>query len=295
MVPTKQFHIKKILIPYDFSETADLSLEHGIFMAQLLKAEVTLLHVVETVSFTSAIAHALGGMEKKIETATTKKLEELAQQIHRKSGIFINIKTEVGRIYRKIVSVARQTNADILIMGSHGVSGYQRFNLGTNTSRVISESPCPVLSVQTHAKQLGFKKIILPIDDTPSSRQKVIYAMELAKNYGSHISIAGLINFTNDDRRRKFIIKIEQVEEFLINHDITCDIRFLNGSDLGQMILQFAEEQDADLLVIMTDQEPTLTGYFMGSNANKVVNHSKIPVLSIHPKDTDPDKITVSY
>jgi nucleotide-binding universal stress UspA family protein len=53
--------INRILIPYDFSETADLSLEHAVFMAKLMKAEITLLHIVETVSFTSAISHALGG------------------------------------------------------------------------------------------------------------------------------------------------------------------------------------------------------------------------------------------
>ena len=61
----KDFQISKILIPYDFSETADLSLEHAVFMAKLLKAEITLLHIVETLTFTSSIRHSLSGFEKK--------------------------------------------------------------------------------------------------------------------------------------------------------------------------------------------------------------------------------------
>jgi nucleotide-binding universal stress UspA family protein len=292
---TKTFAIKKILIPFDFSETAELSLEHAVFMAQLLKAEITLLHIVETVSFTSAISHALGGFEKKIETATNEKLTQVADDIHRKSGIALNIRTEVGRIYKKINGVAKEMGIDMIVMGTHGVSGYQRFQLGTNTSKVVSDANCPVLSVQTHRKNLGFNKIILPIDDSPASRQKVNYALEIAKSYGSHVNILGLINFSNEDLKRKFKIKVEQVEEYLMQHDIGCDISYLTGDNLAQMTLKHAEEQDADLIVIMTEQEPSLTGLFMGTYATQVVNHSKIPVLSVHPQETDPDKITVSY
>jgi nucleotide-binding universal stress UspA family protein len=295
MTQQKRFLINRILIPYDFSETSELSLEHAVFMAQLLKAEITLLHIVETVSFTSAISHALGGFEKKIETATNEKLTQIADEIHRKSGITLNIRTEVGRIYKRINSVAKEMKIDMIVMGSHGVSGYQRFQLGTNTSKVVSDAPCPVISVQTHRKKLGFKKIILPVDDSPASRQKVNYALEIAQHYGSHVNIVGLINFSNEDLKRKFKIKVEQVEEYLLQHGIGCDISYMTGDNLAQMTLKHAEEQDADLIVIMTEQEPSLTGLFMGTYATQVVNHSKIPVLSVHPMETDPDKISVSY
>jgi nucleotide-binding universal stress UspA family protein len=295
MTQPKKFLITRILIPYDFSETSELSLEHAVFMAQLLKAEITLLHIVETVSFTSAISHAIGGFEKKIETATNEKLTQIAEEIHRKAGITLKIRTEVGRIYKKINAVAKEMKIDMIVMGTHGVSGYQRFQLGTNTSKVVSDAPCPVLSVQTHRKNLGFKKIVLPVDDSPASRQKVNYALEVAQHYGSHVCVVGLINFNNDDLKRKFKIKVEQVEEYLLQHGIGCDVNYMTGDNLAQMTLKFAEDQDADLIVIMTEQEPSLTGLFMGTYATQVVNHSKVPVLSVHPLETDPDKISVSY
>lgn len=295
MTPKLESLIQKIVIPYDFSETADLSLEHAVFMAKLLQSEITLLHIVETVSFTSAISHALSGFEKKIETATNEKLEQLAREIHIKSGITLNIRTEVGRIYKKICAVAEEIDADIIIMGTHGSSGYQKFSVGTNTSRVVQEAPCPVLSVQTHAKGLGFKKIVIPIDESNESRQKVPFAVGIAKYYGAHIHIVGLINFSGADLIRKFKIKIEQVEEFVSKHDLNYDTTFVEGNDLSGMTMKAAEAADADLLVIMTEQEPSITGFLLGTYATKVVNNSKIPVLSIHPAEVDPDKITVSF
>ena len=287
--------INKILIPYDFSETADLSLEHAVFMAKLLQAEITLLHIVESVSFTSAISHAFGGLEKKIETATNEKLEEIARNIHLKSGVTLNIRSEVGRIYKKICQVAKEIDSDIIVMGTHGASGYQKFSVGTNTSRVVQEAPCPVISVQTHAKNLGFKKIVVPIDESHESRQKVPFAIELARKYGAHIHIVGLVNFQDADLIRKFKIKVEQVEEWVVQHDLNYDTRYIEGNDLAAMTMQAAEDADADLLVIMTEQEPSLTGFLLGTYATKVVNNSRIPVLSVHPAEVDPDKITVSF
>jgi nucleotide-binding universal stress UspA family protein len=287
--------VQKILIPYDFSETADLSLEHAVFMAKLLKADITLLHIVESVSFTKAISHALSGYEKKIEDATTEKLDKLAKDIHMKSGITLNVRTKIGRIYKMICEEAKELETDLIIMGTHGASGYQKYSVGTNTSKVVMEAPCPVLSVQNHAKHLGFQKVLIPIDETSESRQKVPFAVEVAKYYGAHITIVGLINFSNEDMKRKFKIKVEQVEEYVVQHDLNYDTKYLEGSDLSAMTMKAAEESNADVVAIMTEQEPSITGFLLGTYATKVVNASQIPVLSIHPAAIDPDKITVSF
>ena len=293
---TKNFEIKKILIPFDFSETASLSLEHAVFMAKLLKADIHLLHILESVSFTSAISAAFGNVDKKIETESDRKLEEIAAGIHANSGITVKTRTEVGRIYKKIVDVAKKDDIDIIIMGTHGVSGYKKFNVGTNTSKVVEEADCPVISVQTHSKRIGFKKLVLPIDDTPSSRHKVNYAMEIAKHYGSHVFIVGLSKSqANEDNKRKFRIKVDQVDEWLSKHEISCETKMVEGDNLAKMTMEVAEELDADLTVIMTEQEPSLTGLFLGTYATQVVNHSKIPVMAVHPTVSDASNISVGY
>lgn len=295
MSSNQLFEIKRILIPYDFSETAALSLEHAVFMAKLLKADIYLLHILESVSFTSAFGAAFGNVDKKLESESNTKLDEIGKQIHMNNGITVKSITEVGRIYRKIVDVAKRENIDIIIMGTRGVSGYKKFNVGTNTSKVVEEAGCPVISVQTHSKKIGFKKIVLPIDNSPQSRQKVSYALAVARSYGSHICIAGLINFGNEDNKRMFKLKVDQVEEWLLQHGVSVEKKFVEGDNLAKMTMQAAEEWDADLIVIMTEQEPSITGFFLGTYATQVVNHSKIPVMAVHPSESDGSTITVGY
>lgn len=290
----KDFHVKKILIPFDFSETAELSLEHAVFMAKLFKAEITLVHIVETVTFTSAISHALSGFEKKVETASNEKLQELADKLHLENGIKVSVITEVGRIYKKIVQVAKQSHTDVIVMGTHGTGGASNV-IGSNTSRVVMESHCPVISVQTHAKKIGFTSVVLPIDDSPESRQKVNFALELAKHYNSHIYVAGIMQSNNEDYQRKFRIKVEQVVDFLTAQGVACESKYIIGDDRAKMTLKLAIENDADLIVIMTEQDASFAGILLGTYATKVVNQSKIPVMTVRPAEIDPDRITVSF
>jgi nucleotide-binding universal stress UspA family protein len=290
----KDLDIKRILIPFDFSETAELSLEHAVFMAKLMKADIYLLHIVETTTFPSTISHAFSGFEKKVEEASNQKLGELATKLHTEHGIQVHIITEVGKIYKRIVHTAKQAHIDLIIMGTHGASG-SSYIIGSNTTRVVQESPCPVISVQTHARKIGFTRIALPIDDSPESRQKVNFAMDIARDYNAHIIILGLMRNGNEDYQRKFRIKIEQVEDFLTNHGISNESLIKQGEDLAKMTLKATEELDMDLLVIMTEQEPSFTGLLLGTYASKVINGSKIPVMTVRPAEVDPERITVTF
>ena len=158
----KTFDIKNILLPLDFSETSLLALEHAVFMARLYKAEITLLHVVETFMYTSAITFNDTGndLTSIINEKALEKLNSIATEIHNQSGVKVNPKLETGRIYKIIIEVANSSKADVIIMGTHGVSGFREFVIGSNAYRVVTEAPCPVISVQTNSKKIGLTSII---------------------------------------------------------------------------------------------------------------------------------------
>jgi nucleotide-binding universal stress UspA family protein len=290
----KDLIIKRILIPFDFSETSALSLDHAVHMAKTAGAELYLLHIIETSTFPSSIAHAFSGFEKKVEEASNEKLKELSDELSTKHGIKVHTITEVGKIYKRIVHTAKQAHIDLVLMGTHGASG-SSYIIGSNTTRVVQESHCPVISFQTHSTKLGFTNIALPIDDSPESRQKVNFAMEIAKLFNAKITVIGLNRNGNEDYQRKFRIKIEQVEDFLGQHGVQTDTIYQQGEDLAKNTLAAATEINADLLVIMTEQEPSITGMLMGTYATKIINGSKIPVMTVRPAEIDPDRITVTF
>ncbi len=293
----KKFEVNRILIPIDFSDTALLALDHAVFMAKLFNAEVTLLHVIETLTYTTAISdsYPIMDMENSIQKITAEKLDKLAMESFDKLGVPYKTKTIVGRIYVEIVNVAKEINADIIIMGTHGVTGIKEFFIGSNAYRVVSESPCPVIVVQSHAKEIGFKNIVLPIDDSLTSRQKVNHAIEMAKRYGATLKIAGLVTDEDPLFMDKFEVKIKQVEDFIQKFDVPYSTKMIKGDNVAKMALNYAYEINADLIIIMSEQDPEMTGFFMGAFAQQLVNHSKIPVMTVHPDEKLSQAYTFPY
>jgi nucleotide-binding universal stress UspA family protein len=213
----KTFNLQKILIPVDFSETSMIAIEHGAFTAQLFKAELVLLHVVEKhwEKF-SVIAPEL-----RVEAPTDlinsieKRLEEVAAEIRTKYGVKSTCITSDGNIFSEIISVSKEHSVDLIVMGTHGTSGIVEFFAGSNTYKVVTEANCPVISVRAHAKKVGFKNIVLPIDDSPHSRQKVNHAIVLAKHFASRLHILGLSDTDDASELHKFEMKLNGIEEYI--------------------------------------------------------------------------------
>ncbi|MEO6882666.1 MAG: universal stress protein [Bacteroidia bacterium] len=277
------FKIQKILIPIDFSETSLLAVKHGAFMAKLYKADICLLHVFEkqwshfNVILPQVQIEDLSGFTNKIEA----KLAEIAEGIRKEYAVKTTSICAPGNIFSEIVTIVNNEKIDVVVMGTHGVSGAEEFFMGSNTFKVVTKSPCPVLSVQTHAKKLGFSTILLPIDDSSHSRQKVMQAIELASHYNSKVHILGIVD--SDVNLDKFKLKINQVENFLTKHNVNFIAETINNDNPATATLAYAKKICADLIMIMTDQEESLTGFLLGNYAQQIVNHSKIPVFSIRP------------
>lgn len=281
----KAFKIQKILIPIDFSETSLLAIEHAGFIAQLFKAELILLHVVERYweQFSVIQPELMVPVPNDFTGIIERKLEETADSIRSRYGVRPICITSEGNVFSEILSISREHNVDLLVMGTHGTSGIMEFFIGSNTYKVVTQSECPVLSVQGHATKLGFKDILLPIDDSAHSRQKVNHAILLAQQFASKIHIVGLPDSDDESDLKKFDIKLDQIEGFVKKAGLSCTRKTLHGTNQARLTEEYAKKVNADLIVIMTDQDEDLTGRLMGTFAQQIINHSKIPVLSIQP------------
>ncbi len=191
------FKVKKILVPTDFSANSNRVLNQAITIAKASGAGIKLIHVV-----TPIVASESGSYDKSEErfhNAVGRKagnlLKKLVAEKTKVSKISISYEVKIGSVYKTVCDTAKKDKIDLIVMGTHGTSGFKEFFAGSNAYKVVSHAACPVLTIQKAISENGFKNIVLPIRLDRSSRQKVDYAVEMAKLFGSTIHITG---FTND-------------------------------------------------------------------------------------------------
>jgi nucleotide-binding universal stress UspA family protein len=279
----KNLDIRRIAIPTDYSDTANVALSHAIQLAKHFSADITLIHVTEESAYSGIFTTSLSDYE---QTEKAKlRLQEEAHRIEQEFGINVSQEVRSGRIYDQIVEAANDAGADMIVMGTHGVSGWAEFFAGSNAFRVVTQATCPVLTIQGHTGSEGFKNIIVPFDRTPETRQKVRYAAALAKKYGAKLHLASLLLEDSPAIRAEFAHKVKQVTDYLEREGIAHEENTLVGDNLANMTMNYAESKKGDLVVIMTEQEFNVTGFLVGPFAQQIVNHCKLPVLSISAEE----------
>jgi nucleotide-binding universal stress UspA family protein len=282
-----KFEIKNILTPTDFSATAYLAVEHSAFMARLSKATLHLLHVIKISEFTYTINNpaAIGNDIKDIENFSWQKLNEIAEQLCIKYGITVNTLISKGNPSEEIEIAVTNYNIDIVIMGTHGSSGFNEFFIGSNAHKTIKKCHCPVLTVQVDSKKIGFHDIVLPVENTYHSLEKVNKTIDFAKLYAAKIHLLGIHHNIEDFTEKQFELMLENVEKVIAHAGLSYDRTIVKGDNLAEQTLKYANKNNADLIVVLTDHESELNNSLLGALAKQMVNHSKIPVLSIKPKE----------
>lgn len=277
----KAFEINNILVPIDFSEVSLEVLNHAASIAKKAKASLHIVHVMNVSAqvfpfFTENIDMS------KLKTEVRGELSTIAEKVSQSHGVQVNLEIREGTIAKEIVQMAKSVNADMIVMGTHGASGFEEFFIGSNANRVVTSSTCPVLTMRGGIKELDFSLIALPIDSSRHTRDKVSEVSSIAKLFGSTVRIVGLITEDHESEKSVFNLKIKQVEDYLKHRDIPFESKILHGEDISEMTSSYAQTIDAGLIAIMTEQEAS-TGLLVGPHAQRIVNHSKIPILSVTP------------
>ncbi|MBN4051279.1 universal stress protein [bacterium AH-315-M05] len=272
-----------ILVPIDFSEQSIITLVQSYNLAREINAKITLVNVTEDYGLFNKY------ISKKEQTEMKKNIEEklnqLAEEKSKESGIKINTITAKGKIYAKIVEVADMINATFIMMGTSGSMGIMKF-IGSNTLRVVRESKIPVISIKGKRHREGCKNIVLPLDLTKETREKVSKAIWLSGFYSEAvIRILSVSTSTDKYILNRHFRQLKQVKDFIDKKGVECTAETVkkDGRSLVQCILDYANEVEADLIMIMTQQETDITDMFIGSAAQGIINNSEIPVMSIVP------------
>ena len=275
-----------ILVPIDFSEISENALNHAVKVAKIYNNEITLLYIMEE-SFLSGLFSA--GNNEVMVDAIKAKVAQKASDLATNTGLKVNFAVEKGKVYKAIAELANSQNFDSIIMGSSGASGLEQI-IGSNASRTIQYSEVPVVVVKVNPiGAQGYKKIVMPIDLSIESRQKVEWAIHLGKKFDSEVHV--VYSHSSDEYLSKRIalninLVKHQLEESGVRY-ILHDLKDNLLDNFANEVLQYSDAVNADLILVMTHTEKGISDMLIGTLTQQIVNRSEaIPVTCIHPHET---------
>ncbi|PKP19384.1 MAG: hypothetical protein CVU05_11475 [Bacteroidetes bacterium HGW-Bacteroidetes-21] len=274
-----------ILIPVDFGDQSMIAIDQSYNIARMANAELNLLHVIDNTPMWGLFSgKEQSDMVSRIET----KLRELASDIQTKSGLKVNTMIEKGKLVDVIIEKSEQLKSEFIFVGTKSTQDFVDRIVGSNALRMIREAKCPVITIKGQAHREGCKNIVLPLDLTKETREKVAYAVHFAKYFGSTIHATTMSSSTDSYMVNRLRLQLTQVADFIKKEGVECKTQFLftesGNAEMAKSLLEFSHKIEADLLIIMTQQETDVIKYFIGSLAKQIIHNSDVPVMSIVPK-----------
>ncbi len=288
--------IHRILVPTDFSESAERACQTASVLARALDASIHLLHVVhlpvQAVSpeapivpvgfWRDLVAHA-----EKCVAAVRKKLE--AEGVRVASEVLEDVPDLA------IAAAAKRLPADLIVMGSRGLTGLKHVLLGSVAERTVRNAPCPVLTVKVEAEPLAqLRTIVVPMDFSPGALRALELAQVLAKRGGPARIILVHAYYVPAELDRYLAPRgdpllerwstgvIQELEHLLVRlKDAGIEAEYLaKRGTPEELIEETANQRKADLIAMGTHGRRGLSHLLLGSVAERVVREAPFPVLT---------------
>ncbi|NJX14940.1 universal stress protein [Tamlana crocina] len=274
--------MKTIIIPVDFSEQSEYALKAAAQLAKKFDAELLVLHMLE---MSDIMLSASGGMQNQKSMfflqLAEQKFEEFLKKDYLK-GIRIKPIIKHFKVFSEVNDVAIENNADLIVMGSHGASGFKEFFVGSNTERVVRHSEIPVLVVKNDVKTTDYKSGVFACDFSEEAIEPYLKADRFFRKTGAKMNLV-YVNLPNE--RFKSTAEIEKrVINFFTKAerslDKMADVSYVSDYTVEGGILNFANKIHADIIAIPTHGRKGLAHFFEGSVGEDVANHANLPVVT---------------
>lgn len=274
----------RILVPVDFSETSKRALRHAAAVAVATGGELHLLYVRKK-NKPMELATTLTDLRNVASESVPYRdvLEHTAREVRDANGIRVKTLVAVGNAITEIGKVVKKKNIGLVVMGTEGADSDSSLFFGSNSQRVVFRSQVPVMTVRKAARRVGYECILLPVDTSEHSRQKVNVAIQVARLFSSRIHLLGLLHPSQQDETGKLEVIMRQVEKRITGERIAVSVEKLITTEPAKATLQSAAAQKADVIIAMTDEK--LNNSYFGTRAfdRELVDHAQVPVLSVPP------------
>ena len=261
-----------IVVPWDFTIKAEHALAHAAKISKMINARVDLLHIVD----------------RKIKTGEYKKKEAKLNKEALKGQELYDIEIHMaiipGSIFTSISEFVNEHGASLVVMGTHGMKGMQKLT-GSWALKVLVGSKVPFIVVQEMPKDMEkYQNIVFPVDFRSENKEKLKMAIFMGKYFDSKVHILKTVT-SDKSLLKKTNINLNFAIKYLIQNNIEYEIHEMKKGSLAQQTIQFAEDIQADLILIMTTKNITVADYILGAQEQQIIaNSSLIPVCCVNPR-----------
>ena len=271
--------MKKILVPTDFSDHAYYALQVAAQIAKKNGGEVLLLHMLE---LPHQAGDAIGSGHDLPEIMLFKnsainRLEELMDD-ECLEGLKVSEIIQFELAFDGIMKVSEKNGVDLIVMGSHGASGFKEMFIGSNAEKVVRNSEVPVLIIKKDAGEFNVDKFVFASDFTDEIKKPFAKVVEFANKFGAELQLA-MINTPSNFKPTH--IAQEIMKNFVSNFTINkYSINIYNDVNVENGILNFSNHISADLIGVSTHGRKGIAHFFNGSISEDLVNHALRPVVT---------------
>ncbi len=270
--------MNEIVVGIDFSKSSIQAFLYSLNLARVCGCNLKLVYVSKKRDKVLTLIKDDKGMEISIEESFRKLIEENSGKL---KGT-LTYKILHGKIYEEITNQAKYTDAEMIVTGTHGMSGFEELWLGNNALKIISHSEKPVLSIKKNfiIHPPLIEKIVIPIDSTKETLQKVPFTLKIARYFKAQINVLSLFNSKINDEEAMVDKQTKEAMKLIV----ASELRYINEKkdceNVARATVDYALRRNADLISIMTEQDLRNKNIFIGNHAQQIINQSPLPVLS---------------
>lgn len=274
--------MKKIIVPVDFSEHSEYALRTAAKLAKKNNAEILALHMLEM----SDILLTKTDVEQQQKAVFFLKLVEQKFEAFLDKGYLKGIKVtpivKHFKVFSELNGVAKENNADLIVMGSHGASGVKEFFVGSNTERVVRHADIPVLVIKSKVANVDFGTVVFVTNFDEACVKPYLKAVKMFDVLGTKLKLL-YVNLPNELFRSSVEIE-KKIAEFLMKADGNLekinDVAYQADYSVELGVINYSNKVGADLIAIPTHGRKGISHFFSGSIGEDLVNHSSLPVIT---------------
>lgn len=274
--------MKKIIVPVDFSEYSDYALETAAIFAKKFNIEIIVLHMLEMPSALLTTSASQVQFENLYFLNLAKNMmEEFLEKKYLK-GVKVIPTIKQVKAFNEINDIAKDTNTDLIIMGSHGTSGLKEVFIGSNAEKVVRHSEIPVLIIKHSPILTNIENVVFACDFLDSSIPAYLNAKQLlttlnVKIHLVYINLPGEHFYSTKEMEEKVIRFLKKAGG---NDDNEKQVNYVCDYNTEDGILNFSNTIKADMIAMATHGRKGISHFFSGSTTEDVTNHSLLPVMT---------------